>query len=354
MLQADALSGNIDEVAGSSAPVTYGAFKSSLNDVVRYHQGEFEGITSKTKEEIIEEYIYELFPTGDSYTDVTRLKVASHDISGIYDVYDVDSVYLGVVYYSNIVGASYSSTTYIEFLLGIDASNSFVGFRMIDDNETSGRTDDMYLEAYQNSYIGDPADGTIEIDTVASSTLTSDVLEDAANYIAGYHMTSYLERPDSIATSDANLLLAFPGAASFVSVYEDYAYNVQILNIYEARDGSDAVLGYVYFAEADGFGASNIQFTWGVNLVGTSVQIAILNDVESWDDAEEYSGYTGTAGTNFNTTSWLDNFEGVDLEDVTVSAIDGVAGVSTTTGAMLNVLDYIAYYHANESVGGGN
>lgn len=354
MTTSDAHDGSIDGLAG--ATITTGAFKASLNDVMKIHQTEFEGVVTISFEEKVEALIYEIFPSGKSYTDVTRSKLANHDITAIYDVYDVDSTYLGVVYFADIVGASFSETTYIQFLLGIDETDTVVGFRMIDDNETPSKTTDMYLEDYQNSYIGDSADSALVIDTVAGSTLTSDVLEDAANLITNYHMIEYLERPDSETTSDANLLLAFPGVATFTSIYVDSAYDTNILNIYEARDGASQVLGYVYYGHSDGFGSPDILFTWGINVDDTTVNIAILNETESWDNAvnSPYDPYDGSAGLEFNTSTWLNNFVGLDLDSNDLDGVDAVSGVSTTTGPLLIVLEFIAQYHFDESVGGGN
>ena len=110
----------------------------------------------------------------------------------------------------------------------------------------------------------------------------------------------------------------------------------------------------MYFAQAQGFGTDEIQFVWAVDLSNSSVQIAILNDTQSWDSASEWADYNGSAGLDFNTTPWLDNFEGVTLQSLLDTAVDGVAGVSTTTSGMLTVIEVIAQYHIDESVGGGS
>ena len=85
-----------------------------------------------------------------------------------------------------------------------------------------------------------------------------------------------------------------------------------------------------------------------------TVEIVILNDTQSWDLADEYANYDGSAGLDFNTSTWLENFEGTTLQMLLTTPVDTVAGVSTTTGAMISVIETIAQYHTDESIGGGN
>ncbi len=358
MAQIDALNGDIDDVAGTSgAPVTMGAFKESLNNVVVFHKAEFEGVIVESDEERLERLWLELFPTASYYTKVTRDYAAHYDVEEFYEVYDVLDVYLGNIYHVKAEGASYSEETYVEFFLGIALDRTFTGLRMWDDNETPGKATDFYLPEYGDTYTGDDIEDTFTIDDIAGSTVTNTALQDAALSIAIYHVEEYLgedyARPANIDTSDANLLLAFPTAVSFNSVYLDYAYESHIYNIYEALDGTDTVIGYVYYANASGNNGT-IGFTWGVDLVGTTQLLAIINDSETWDEAETspYGTYDGSAGY-FPDTSWLDNFEGVTFSDLLSNPdIDDIAGVSTTTEGMRDVLEGIAQYHSDESVGG--
>ena len=358
MAQIDALNGDIDDVAGTSgAPVTMGAFKLSLNEVVVFHKAEFEGVIVESDEERLERIWLELFPTADDFVKVTRDYAAHYDIEEFYEVYDASDVYLGNLYHVKAEGASYSETTYIEFFIGIAADKTFTGLRMWDDNETPGKATDFYLPAYGDTYTGDDIEDIYTIDDVAGATVTNNALQDAALSIAIYHMEVYLGLPfaraANVDTADANLLAAFPGAASFNSVYYDYSYESHIFNIYEALDASNNVLGYVYYGNANGYGGTDIQFTWGVNVAGVTEQLIILNDTESWDSAEssEWADYDGSAGYWPN-TPWLNNFEGVTFASLLATQVDGVSGVSTTTDGILEVLEGIAQYHSDESVGG--
>ena len=349
MDQLDALNGDIDGVSG--ATITTDAFKASLNDIVRYHQAEFQGIITESDFERFERLLTEIFPTWTDYKDVTRAHVADHDIKYIYDMYE-DETYIGVVYLVDTPGAGISlPETYIQFLIGVDLNKQFAGFRMIEDNDTSSFSAPFYLEAYEASYDGDSIEVPLDVDSVAGSTKTNDKIEEAVSIVATYHLNSYLQRPDNVNTDSANLLLAFPTAISFVSVYEDYEYNNNIYNIYEVLDISDDVIGYVYFGHFDGYSDDN-TFVWGVDLAGVTQELAIITTDESWDLAEEWASYNGNEGY-WPDTPWLLNFEGVTFSDLLSNPdIDDVAGVSTTTEGIRIVLEIIAQYHSDESVGG--
>ena len=355
MAQLDALNGDIDDVAGTSgAPVTMGAFKVSLNTVVVFHKLEFEGVVVESDEERLDRLWLELFPTASYYTKVTRDYSAHYDIEEFYEVYDDTDTYLGNIYHVKSVGASYDEETYLEFFLGINENRTFAGLRMWADNETPGKATDFYLPAYGDTYTGDDIEDTYTIDAVAGATITNDALQAAALSIAIYHVEVYegaqFARPANQDAEDSQLLSAFPSAVSFNSVYLDYSYNSHIYNIYEALDGSDNVIGYVYYAHAQG-NDGTIGFTWGVNLVGVTQQLYITHDAETWDYAETYDAYDGSQGY-FPDTPWINLFEGVTFSSLLTSQVDLVAGVTTTTSGMRDVLEDIAQYHSDESVGG--
>jgi len=355
MAQIDALNGDIDDVAGTSgAPVTMGAFKLSLNEVVVFHKAEFEGVIVESDEERLERLWLELFPTADDFVKVTRDYAAHYDIEEFYEVYDVSDVYLGNLYHVKAQGASYSEETYIEFFIGIAADKTFTGLRMWDDNETPGKATDFYLPAYGDTYTGDDIEDTYTIDDIAGSTVTNNALQVAALSIATYHVEVYLgqqfARPASQDAELFQLTPAFPGAVSFNSVYLDYAYESHIYNIYEALDGSDNVLGYVYYGYTTGNNGT-IEFTWGVNLAGVTQQLYITSESETWESAETWGSYDGTAGY-FPDTTWLNNFEGVTFSSLLATQVDGVAGVTNTTESLRDILEGIAQYHSDESVGG--
>ena len=345
---ADLVAGNIDGISG--ATVTTDAWKISLQNLTIYHQAEFQGIVVLTPEEQFEVYKQDLFPTATRYEDMTEFKPDSPIITQILDAYDDTDTYLGTIYFATTIGASYSAPTYIQFLVGIDASNSFTGFFMFDDTDTTELTEAFYESGYGDSLVG-AIDGDFGIDAVSGSTITYDKLSAAIDSVADYHLNKYYVRPDSIDVEDAELILAFPTAVSFISVYEDYEFNTEIGNIYEAYDGTDVLLGYVYVGVAEGH-VSNIVFTWGVDLTGTTQAINIVSGEETWMYSQDYGDYNGSDGNNFITSPWLDNFEGVTFASLLATQVDGVANVSITTSGMIATTETIAQYHSDQSVGG--
>jgi len=355
MAQIDALNGDIDDVAGTSgAPVTTTAFKVSLNTVVVFHKAEFEGVVVESDAERLARLWLELFPTASYYTKVTRDYDAHYDIEEFYEVYNEFDVYLGNIYHVKSVGASYSEETYLEFFLGIAPDKTFTGLRMWDDNETPGKTTDFYLPEYGNTYTGDDIEADFTIDDIAGSTITNNALQETALAIAIYHVEQYLgeqfARPANQEAELAQLIQAFPSAVSFNSVYLNYEYDSNIYNIYEALDGTDTVLGYVYYGSTTGNNGT-IEFTWGVNLVGLTQQLQITSESETWENAETYGTYDGSAGY-FPDIAWLDNFEGVTFSSLITTQVDSIAGVTNTTESLRDVLEGIAEYHSDESIGG--
>ncbi len=357
MPQLDAQNGDIDAIAGTSgAPDTTFAFKASLYDVVSFHQTEFQGMIVETDEERQSRLWSELFPTATVFTKVTRDYSAHYDVEEFYEAYD-GATYLGNIYHVKAEGASYSEETYLEFFLGIAEDNTFTGVKMWDDSETDGKADPFYLVEYSDLYLGEDIETDYTIDEVAGATMTNTALQYAVLQISIYHVEEYLglpfARPANVDTADANLLLAFPTAVTFNSVYLDYAYEANIYNLYEALDGSGTVIGYVYYGYANGLNL--IEFTWGVDLSGTTQEIYIVLESETWELAETQTyttpQYDGTAGY-FPTTTWLDNFEGVTFSSLLNTEIDDIIGVSRTTESLRDVLEIIAQFHSDESVGG--
>lgn len=348
----DLLDYEVDGFAGVTA--TGSSLEQSILNVGVYHRWEFEGTKELTPEEQFEAYKAELFPTATTFEDVTAFKDNNLIIRTIFDAKDDSDDLVGTIYHVITIGASYSEITYVEFLLGIDPDGNFTGFRMVDDTETPGRADAFYVDGYGDAIAGDDITADIALDAVTGSSITYGVLTSAIAEVVTYHNEKYIGRPDSVTVDNANLLAAFPTAAQFVSIYEDYTYNNNIGNIYEAQDGSGSALGYVYFAYASGYGNDAIQYTWGVANDGTTQQLHIVSTSESWDMANQYASYNGSAGLNFETTSWLDNFEAIQLSSILSTSVDVVAGVSTTTGGMNTSLETIAQYHQDENVGGGN
>lgn len=360
MPQEDAFNGDIDDVAGTSgAPVTMGAFKNSLTEIVTFHKIEFEGIVLETDEERTNRLFLELFPTATDFVKVTRDYAAHYDIEEFYEAYNVET-YLGNVYHVKAVGANYSEETYLEFFLGIAEDTTFTGLRMWDDNETTGKATSFYLIEYGDTYTGDNIEEAYTIDDVAGSTLTNNALQAAALAIAQYHVEEYIgrefARPANVDTSESNILAAFTGAVTYSSVYADYEHESNIYNIYEVFDGSSTSLGYVYYGYTNGR-EGIIRFTWGVDLTDTTINLIITSDSETWNLAEQYGNYHAANEYGyFPDTPWLNAFENAGLtsilSDIQSEVIDGIAGVSITTEGIRDVLEKIAQYHFDQSVGG--
>jgi len=339
----------------SGVSVTGSALESSLANVAIYHLWEFEGIKALTPQEQFEAYKEALYPSATTFENVTAFKPSNLLIKAIYDAYDETDTYLGAIYHIVTIGASYSGITYVEFLIGIDEDGDFTGFKMVSDTETEGRTDGFYTDTYGDAIVGDDITAGVNLDAIAGSTLTYNRIVTAIQQVVTYHNDEYVSRPDSVSVDNAELLLAFPSAAQFESVYEDYAFDNVIGNLYEAQDGSGTALGYVYFGYAAGNSGTVIEFTWGVANDGTTQELNIIVDGQTWAGAAgEYGFYDGSYGTVFATSTWLDLFEGVAIDSILSSPIDTVSGVTNTTAGMITSLETIAQYHEDENVGGGN
>ncbi|MCF7927371.1 MAG: FMN-binding protein [Candidatus Izimaplasma sp.] len=345
---------SIDKIAG--ATVTTNAWSSSLQKVTQFHRQEFEGEVILTKEERIELAKEALFPTGVTFTDITESKKSDFIVTKIFEVKNDSDEVIGTLYLSTTIGASYSEPTYIQFLMGVDTENNLTGLMMVDDSETEGRADTFYEESYDDSIEGSSIESDLEIDAVAGSTITKNALQEAVGHLIFYHLNYFVERVDPLAVDTVELEAAYPTATTFESVYLDYDYNEVIGNIYAAKDASDAVIGYVYYAKADGNNDEiEIWFTWGVALDGTTQQLNIVSDSETWDGAAgQYGTYDGSFGTNFTTTTWLDLFEGVTFTSLQSDPVDTVSGVTNSTGGMRTTIDLIITYHFEQSVGGAN
>jgi electron transport complex protein RnfG len=349
----DLLEYTVDGFAGVT--VTGNALESSLTNVATYHRWEFEGIKVLTPEEQYVAYQEELFPNAVRFEEVTSFKPSNLIVHKIYDAYDASDNFVGTIYHVATIGASYSKITTIEFLVGIDPFNAFTGFRMLKDTETDGIADPFYADGYGDTIDGDDIAAAIGLDAVAGSTLTYTEIVAAMEVIAVYHVDEYLQRPDSVIVDNADLLAAFPTAVTFVSIYDDMAYNARIGNVYEAQDGSGNVLGHVYFAYASGYSGSTIEYTFGVASDGTTQLIHIVTSGQSWNDANAYGDYDGSFGLVFNSDNvWLEGFEAIDIATILTGPVDSVSGVTNTTGGMITSLETIAQYHQDETTGGGN
>ncbi|MEC9485577.1 MAG: FMN-binding protein [Candidatus Izemoplasma sp.] len=346
------LNGQIDGITG--ATVTTTAWKASLQAVSQFHQVEFEGKEpSLTYEQRLEQYKTDVFTEGETFTEVTTEKPNHIQIKAIYDVFDDSDTLLGTLYHVVTIGASYSETTFIEYYLAINVDGSFAGFRMLRDTETEGRADAFYGASYDDTFEGDDIESDYTIDDVSGSTITQTHIATSIEDIVSYHLTKYNVRPEPVDVATSDLFAAYSSAASFNSIYSEYEYEGAIGNVYEALDSGGAHIGYVYYGQFAGYNDGITYIAIGVDLSSITQQITVVINGEDWTGAE-YAGYDGSAGLNFPSTSWLDHFEGIDLSTYTLSTVDDVAGVSTTTGDLRTLIETIANYHANQILGGSN
>jgi Na+-translocating ferredoxin:NAD+ oxidoreductase RnfG subunit len=348
----DLLNYTLDGFAGAS--ITGSALTTSLQNVATYHRLEFEGIKELSKEERLSLYQNEMFPNATKFVDVTALKTTNPIIYQIYDVYDELNNLLGTLYRGITIGASYSQITTIEFLIGIDINNKYTGFYMIEDNETPGKTADYYEQGYSVSIIGQSLDSNVVLDAVSGATTTYDRLMAAFEEITRYHLEDYLDRPDSVDVELTHLQAAFPQAAQFETIYDQLPYDTKVRNIYEAKDESSEVLGYVYYAVASGVFSSTIEYTIGISNDATIQGLSIVVSNQTWSDANKYAEYDGSYGLVFSESTWLNQFTGVDIVTMTDNPIDSVAGVTYTTTGMINSIMTVTLYHQSNLLGGDN
>ena len=352
----------------SGATVTTDGLIDAFDDAIGFYRVEFLGegaVVEETYAQKLTRYVQEIFPEAFSIANVSSEYTLSNDVTKVLRVNDLDDNLLGYVFIAKADGAGYTGGSFVEFMIGINEDKTFAGFRMLDDDETPGKGDPYYLLAYQEQFIGvDIEVLEYDIDEVAGATDTHASILDAAENVAKFFVEEVLNqvwaRPASLVVDDADLLLAYPGADSFVSVYEAMPYSEFIANIYEVTDNS-TVVGYIYIGQASGNSASTpITFAWGVNLAGNTQTVAILEHGETWTGAlncGEYCTpqYTGGSGI-FPDTPWLaTQFEAIVLAEVlTTNGIDDIAGVSNTTSGMREAAEAIAQYHSDNSVGGGS
>ena len=353
------VNGEIDTIAGTSgAPITTGALSESLLQVAIFHSNEFTENKLYSKAELFELYKTELFPTATSIVDVTEEKPGDAQVATIFEAYDGDT-YLGSIYHMISLGSSTDGFTFIQYLVGIDVANNFVDVKVFDFGDVSENVTAYDEDTFVTGIAGVDVESAFVFNAITNAPNTSDSISDGLGHVAFYHINEASSRPASMDADDADLLLAFPGAISFLSVYEDYDYQVGVGNVYEAQDALGDALGYVYVASYKGYSDETIVFAIGVDLTGTTTQIHIISGDQSWSMANDFSDYSGSAGLDFQTSSWLDNFEGATVADLVATPIDGVAGVSTTTGGsatnpmgLVDVIDIIVNYHTDQSVGG--
>ena len=350
----DLAKSNFDGIVGAS--VTTLAWEEAIANVGIYHNAEYLGLITLTFEEQFREYQEQLFPTGVNFEDVTILKPVNPFVTQIFDVTNEASQFIGTVYYVTTIGTSVDPLSLISFLVGVDVDGNFTGLRMVADTEDVYNVDMeelFYNTTFGDSIKGEPVEGEFALESALGNTTAAfDIMQVTLENLAVYHVEKYYQRPEHIEVLPADLNEAFPGADHFESIYDDFDYKRGIGNVYEAMNALDEVIGHVYIGYFNGNANEEIVFAWGVNDTGTTEQMYIISGVQSWGAANDHSDYNGSQGSDFQTSPWLENFEGVTFASLETTPVDSVSGVSETTGPMISIVEAIIDFHDENSVGG--
>lgn len=353
---------NIDGISG--ATFTTEAWETALAEVSIFHQAEFEGNIVYTIAELDVIYKEQLSEVHTTLVDVTEQKVASLSISTILDAKNELGDILGTIYYVSTLGAYRDGPTVIQFLVGINAAGEFTGLRILETTDTTLAmsslvvTDPSIFDGtgyFGEEIVGVSIDSEFKLADVEGFTDTITLLQSALEDVATYHDEKYPLRDDFVAL-EADLAQAYPGATTFTSLYANYNFVNGILNVYEARDASSNLLGYIYVGKYMGK-VDEITYALGVDTLGVTQQLYIISESETWDGAI-HDRYSGEFTTDFATTPWLDNFEGITIASYIADPVDGVVGVSMTTGGLNNRFGLIESvlkifnFHNENSTGG--
>lgn len=352
MSREDLGNGDFDGVTG--ATITTGGFAGSLAKVMQFHSVTFAGGVEVSDEEVRAGMMNDLFD-GATFTEVTADNTTNENIKNIYEA-KVDSVLVGYVYFVEGTGASVAGGNPFEYYIGIDLDKNYTGFRMYQNNDTANYAEpylsDEFGDTYVNVALGN--EDVIDAYTAGTSQTRSTIISSNVSLME-YHLVEVLgemlNRPDPV--TNLGVVNAFSTvAANYNEIYIDNPYNESILNMYELTDASDAVIGYIYYGESQGFGGQ-ITFAIGIDVLENTDKVVILSSNESWNNAFEYSG-----SEVFPDTTWLQNYEAATIASILADpGIDGIAGVSTTTGTrgeddgLMFAFESILNYHL-EFIGG--
>lgn len=345
--------GIIDGLSG--ATVTTNGLKDAFNSAISFHEAEILGTGSvvgpETDAQKLARLIFEIYPTGFTYSDITANYTLGYDVEKAFEVFDASGASLGYALYVSASGAGYTGVdSNVTFVLGIHADRTMAGFRLFSDGETPGRADSYYEAAYGDAFNGIDIETTpYDVDETADATDTHEAILDAieqATLFFRYEIDGEVfVKPDPIPAADATLQKGISTADSFVSIYDTTPFNANVRNIYEAYNGANQV-GYVYVGEAQGNGGT-IYYIWGIDMTGTTVDFEVVMDGETWAGA-------GVTFEEFRTSTWLTYYEGIDLETIlsTPYDLDAYAGVTNTTSGMVESIESIAQYHIDHIEGG--
>jgi len=349
------LNGEIDGVAGATG--TTGGIKASLNEVISFHNTNFGGgPVGPTDEEIRATMMEDIFPSATDFVKVTT-NPANDAIINMYNVMN-GTTQIGYLYEATGSGASVAGGLAMIYYIGINMDKEYAGFRMYDSQDTPGYKDFYLEDSYGDSYNGVALGEEDSITGATAGSATGMAILTSVNEVMEYHVVEILgemlDRPEPV--ENLNVINAFNQiAASYTSIYASQAYDASILNVYELKDETDTVIGYIYYGMSAGYGGT-IEFAIGIDITDNTHKLIILKENESWEDAKEYASYTGDEV--FPDTTWLLNWQEDTVQNILDAEIDGVTGASTTTGnrdrndGLIFAIESVLKYHQNNTGGG--
>jgi len=268
----------------AGATFTKDGLLDSLINIGVFHNNEF---TTNNKMYTLEEkynlFKLELFPTATEFVDVTSEKPADAAITEVFEARNGTEV-LGYIYNSTSVGVSANGLTFIKYLVGIDMGGNFKDVLVYDFGETAEDVSGYNGFTYISGLAGVDTASEYTFNGITGAPNTNDSLVDGIDHVVDYHTNEAFQRPESTEALEADLLLAYPGADHFVSIYDDdhsLPFVSSIGNVYEAQDATNAVLGYVYIGSYNGYQDEKIVFALGIDAAGTTVNIHIISGDQS-------------------------------------------------------------------------
>jgi Na+-translocating ferredoxin:NAD+ oxidoreductase RnfG subunit len=175
----------------SGATVTTDGLISAFDEVVTFYKVEFLGEgapVEETEAQKLARYVSEMFPNAFIVGDVSSDYTLGSDIDKILEIEDETGTVLGHVYMVDAPGAGLHTGSSVEFMIGINADDTFAGFRLLDANETPGMANSYFLDEYNVQFEGVSILATsYGVDGTAGATLTHDAIIDAAKAVAQYH-----------------------------------------------------------------------------------------------------------------------------------------------------------------------
>lgn len=260
---------------------------------------------------------------------------------------------VGYIYQSNASGFG-GQISYIIAVNNDPVNPLVMGIKVLTHAETPGLGALITTEEFTNQFVqvdlnmmyDDGFDGV----TSATPKMTNAGMNESVAIVLETHKVSILNeeapvfvRPEPEILTEDDLAGLIEGATTYRQVYADLEYNEYVLNIYVASDGEND-LGAIYFASADGI-SGEIKYIVAFDQTNQIVALDITNygSKESWVDS-------GFSDEEFEDSPWLDEkFRGKYASDIVKldneqDGVDVIAGVSTTTTAMILSMQDIAYY----------